>query len=299
VKGARDGRTDAQEIIQESFLRLEELSFGRSVFRGELCDASHKSSFFCRFKDRSSFVLPWLLDDGNSKTQDDAELRERISGIVRKAIDDNPASRSDVAKALLLSIEQKREEGGLGLRYEADRSLAKRDGVSAFVAGVGDCHAMAYLFYAMARLSDLDPTFIRVSGKKMEQSGKVTEIFHVAVAVRLDRAHPEILTPMDPSQGIILDDSYQWYPITTMEMTAYHLRNVAFNNVPKDLSVVRAIAWQEALLQKSLALTPDDFEVEYDVAKFFDDKKNDPHGALNHLRRAREINPSLRATWEE
>jgi hypothetical protein len=302
-----DGKVSDQEILQEAFKRLEQISLGRSNFSSELCGQTEKN-FFCFYKDNVPFFPPWILDDGNSKTQEDAGLRTRIDEIVRRAHQSvsemglkpgNDIYNTYMTNHLLKAMRMRRDKGGLGLLYDSNSRHRRRDGVETYNEGIGDCNSFSYLFYAMARRAGLNPTFIDVLNRKNKQTGQIQKMAHVAVAVRLDPQKPSVLTPVDPSDGTWMDERYQWLPLTPLEMAANYLRNVAFTevNIPRNFSREQVIAWQESLIREAIFFAPLNFEIQSAAVHFYLNLKKEDRFAFPHHRLARELNPRLRYFW--
>lgn len=276
IEGRGDGQASLQEIFQAAFRRLEEISSRSSLI-------SHSLRSF-------SSLSPWLLDDGDPGTREDAEVRGRIDTIARQARE--RSTPLETTQYLLNSLGLSSIQGGLAVHYNPDRTQWRRNGVEAVQDGLGDCNALSFLLYALALRAGLNPVFIRVAGRRDPANETVEEMFHIAVAVRTDPSHPNRLIPVDPSTGTFIDKTYQWYPISQLEMAALHLRNVALYNFT-DVSV------QETLLLSALVMAPRDFEIQWDVARFYFNKKGDSNQARQHLREAERLNPRLRTVWEE
>lgn len=310
VDGAGDFAESTPEIFLESFRRLETLRFGEAPLGQELCAGTSKS-FFCAFRDRSPVRPPWILDDGDASTPADADVRARIEVIVQREhqalktaglISGSAAYNAAMLPRLLKAMMQPKAGGGLGLTYvyKKDGTHVRRDGIEAVAAGDGDCNSFSFLFYALARRAGLRPSFLRIAGERNAVSLKMEELFHVGVAVRLNPAKPEDVTPVDPSRGLILNEKvHQWYAIGLLDMEASHLRNLAFYNVPASLAGEAALAWRETRLRQAYALAPGNFEIAFDAAKFFLDFRKDKATALPFAEKAVAVNASLQSIWKE
>jgi hypothetical protein len=327
IRGADDGRRDDAELIQEAFLRLEAIRFGAPSFEEELTGPGRDSSFLRWFRGHSleiprawvtpgatrtvsgdvPFLPPWLIDDADAATTADREARAAIDAAVGRAREasgragfaaDTPQGRADIAHLLEALLHHPRAEGGLGMRYEflSDRSHWRSDAVQAYEQGVGDCNALSSLYFAMAERAGLNPQFIRISGRRITATGTMEELFHVGVGVVTDPSHPETLTPIDPSAEILIDDRYEWFPITEAEMAAYHLRNVALRNAPAGADESSVLSAQEYILGQAVSLAPN-FEVMMDAAWFYRNRLHQEERAAPLEEAARLMNPSLQAVW--
>jgi hypothetical protein len=327
IRGAGDGETSDAEILQESFERLRRLRFGTSSFGDELCAAPARTAFPCWFRDHSleipsawvtptgtspsptetRFLPPWLIDDTDGDTTTDRDLRQLLDATIalaRQAVLgsglalESPEGRAALALELQERIHRPRADGGLGLRYDyvPDRSHWRPDAVQAFARGSGDCNALSYIHFAMAERAGLNPRFIRISGRRDPVSGDMEEIFHVGTAVVADPSRPANLTPMDPSGRYTIDADWEWFPVTELEMAAFHLRNVALRNAPAGAEESAVLAEQERLFGMAVALTPN-FEVMLDAAWFYRERRHDEARADTFTASARALNPSLRAIW--
>ncbi|HEX5036914.1 MAG TPA: hypothetical protein VFX30_07120 [bacterium] len=322
IAGAHDGRLDDQELLQEAYDRLGRIRFGTASFDQELCPGASPSSFACWFRDHASevpaawvappatgdrpFLPPWLIDDADTATSSDRELRRLIDTVVpqaQQAVLDrglapaSPEGRAALALELQERIHRPRESGGLGLRYDyaADRSHWRPDAVQAFERGAGDCNALAYIHFAMAERAGLNPRFIRISGRR-DSRGFIDEIFHVGTAVAANPAHPETLTPFDPSGRNTIDENWEWFPVTDVEMAALHLRNVALRNAPSGGEASTVLAEQEFLFGTAVDLTPN-FEVMLDAAWFYRNRLPNEERADALTASARILNPTLHSIW--
>lgn len=311
--GLPDGQAAEEEVLQEAYRRLEEVRFGTSALATELCSGSDTAdNVFCFFRAHSSFLPPWLLDDGDPQTSVDGDLRSRIDAIV----DENervlrglgltvgsPAYNDRLVNGLILMMQMPRDQGGLGLSYYflPDQSHFRRTGIEAYQAAQGDCNSFSFIFFAMARRAGLDPVFIRISGQRNPQTRQMEELHHVGVAVRLDPSHPSQLTIIDPSRGIRLNATEsQWYTYTSLEMMGNHLRNVALNNAPAGLSTLATPGrydWQEERLLQGFRMAPNDYTIATAFSRFYTDRRGDTATALRYARRAASINPSFQGIW--
>lgn len=327
TSGSGDGRISEQEILQESFERMRRLRFGTASFADEIGTDASRTSFPCVFRDHAleipaawvtpattpptssdiRFLPPWLIDDTDAATTADRELRQLIDAVValaRQAVSDrglslaSPEGRTALGLELQERIHRPRAEGGLGLYYDyvADRTHWRPDAVQAFTRGSGDCNALSFLHFAMAERAGLNPRFIRISGMRNATSGAVEEVFHIGVGLAADPSHPETLTPFDPSARHTIDADWEWFPVTELEMAAFHLRNVALRNVPAGEEEHTALAEQERLFGLAIALTPN-FEVTLDAAWFYQNRRHDEERAAQLRRTALLLNPSLRSIW--
>jgi len=325
--GAGDGRSSDAEVLQESFERLRRLRFGTSSFGDELCTDTSRAAFPCWFRDHAleipsawvtpagtappstdtRFLPPWLIDDTDSATTTDRELRQLIDAVIplaRQSVLDrgltleSPEGRVALGLELQERIHRPRAEGGLGLRYDyvADRAHWRMDAVQAFVRGSGDCNALSFIHFAMAERAGLSPRFIRISGRRDSVSGAMEEIFHVGTAVVADPAQPGNLTPMDPSGRHTIDADWQWFPVTELEMAALHLRNVALRNAPTGTEESAVLAEQERLFGMAVTLTPN-FEIMLDAAWFYRNHLHNEERADALTASARILNPTLRSIW--
>lgn len=308
AQGTPDNRVSVSEIYRASFERLEQLSLGRPDFKQELCPSTKKPDFFCFFKDHSPNLPPWLIDDGNDNTPADAEVREwidqKIAAETKKLTDQGMQPHTllfnqKLLNPILISLQQPRETGGMGLIYNPNRLEKKRDAVQTFQEHEGDCNSFSFLFFAMAYRAGLNPTFIRVASHQNNKNRKAEEMFHIAVGVHLDPDHPEMLTPADPSLGAVLNNTYEWYPLTSLEMEAIHLKNWAWKNIPSNLSNRQKQRWQETLLLQAEALAPNDLEIELELTRFYQDVVQDEAKTQAHFQQAQAIRPSLNVIWEK
>jgi hypothetical protein len=252
---------------------------------------------------------PWLLDDGNAGTVGDANLRSAVESLIADAAralaarglsPSHPDYRREMTILLIAGMHRDRNSGGLGLQYRfnADGSHRRLTAVEAFAAGHGDCNSFSFLFYAMTKRAGLDPTFIRITGERDRVSGRMEELLHVGVAVRLNPSRPDDLTAVDPSRSLALTgNDHQWYPVSGNEMMAFHLRNVAFYNVDRAFPEGERLDWQEERLRRAAELAPHNFEIANDLNVFYRSYRTDEAAARPYGRTALSVNPSLRRIW--
>jgi hypothetical protein len=124
----------------------------------------------------------------------------------------------------------------------------------------------------------------------------MAEIFHIGVGIVADPAHSETLTPLDPSARHTIDGDWQWFPMTDLEMAAFHLRNVARRNAPESAEESAVLVDQERLFGMALGLTPN-FEVMLDAAWFYRTRLHNEERADALTASARILNPTLRTIW--
>jgi len=304
-----DGRWSEAELIQAAYTQLEEQRFGTRRMQDALCPRRCRPSLACLFKQNTEPLPPWFLDDGDNKTKDDARLRSDIDSIVKSTTrrlkrEGETAGtlkfQSALADRLLAALFISKKHGGLELHHSKRKEFLGRDGVETYRHGVGSCHGLSFIYYALARRAGLKPQFIRVAGERNPETQQMEEAFHVAVALALDPAQPQHLTAFDPSTGRRLkDQDTQWYPLTHLEMAAYQLRNIAVSQSPVGLSADEQRSWQEGLLQQALQLAPNNFEILRHLAWFYNEVQPDKTASQDYWHSAQAINPRLRGTWAE
>jgi hypothetical protein len=301
--GSPDGTVTDAEIFQETFRRLDLLRFGTSSFAEDLMASGDAAQeFYGEYARDAGYFPPWLIDDGDTATVGDRDVRASVDRIVDEARDAaihaglSPGTleyNREVLSVLLASLRLPRAEGGFGLRYVFDpgNTHRRRDAVEAVRDGVGDCNAFSFLFYALAHRAGLEPSFIRISGERSTSTGPMRVIHHVGVAVRVEPGGA--LRPCDPSRGARLDEGlYQWYALTPQEMLANHLRNLALYNERDPVA-------QERLLLQAYGLAPNTFDIAHDVGWFYEHVLHDSGRAQPYFSRARALNPSLQPIWDD